>query len=202
MPVAHVLFDADGVLQELPGGWVAALEPWVGERAAEFLAASVRDEQPCLVGRGRDFADLLAERVRHWGLDVDPAALYADVWHRIEVDPASLALVADVRATGAGVHLATTQESGRAAVMERLYDGVFDSAFVSCRVGHQKTQREFFAHVLQALGAPGADVLFIDDHEPNVVAAREAGLRAERWHLREGHDLLREHLARHGLSLR
>ncbi|HEX6148424.1 hypothetical protein [Nocardioides sp.] len=37
--IQHALIDADGVLQDLAGGWVAALEPFVGKRAGEFLGA-------------------------------------------------------------------------------------------------------------------------------------------------------------------
>jgi hypothetical protein len=40
--IRHVLFDADGVIQSLPGGWYAAIEPYVGERAEEFLHGSRR----------------------------------------------------------------------------------------------------------------------------------------------------------------
>jgi hypothetical protein len=44
----HILFDADGVLQELPGGWVAAAEPYFGERALEFLERSYQARLPSL----------------------------------------------------------------------------------------------------------------------------------------------------------
>ncbi|GAB3833458.1 hypothetical protein [Kribbella italica] len=50
--IRHVLLDADGVLQDLPGGWYAAMEPYVGERAREFLHRTWIDELPMLAGRG------------------------------------------------------------------------------------------------------------------------------------------------------
>lgn len=31
--IRHVLFDADGVIQSVPGGWYTAIEPYLGERA-------------------------------------------------------------------------------------------------------------------------------------------------------------------------
>jgi hypothetical protein len=34
--IRHVLFDADGVIQSIPGGWHTAMEPYLGERAQEF----------------------------------------------------------------------------------------------------------------------------------------------------------------------
>ena len=42
-------------------------------------------------------------------------------------------------------------------------------------------------------------VLFVDDMEVNVEAARAVGLRAEHWHLDRGHDALNDLLSRHGV---
>jgi FMN phosphatase YigB (HAD superfamily) len=42
--------------------------------------------------------------------------------------------------------------------------------------------------------------LFIDDNAENVAAARAAGLSAEQWCLGDGHDLLYDLLAQHGVS--
>lgn len=35
--IRHLLFDADGVLQDIPGGWYAAMEPYLGGKSREFL---------------------------------------------------------------------------------------------------------------------------------------------------------------------
>ena len=116
------LIDADGVVQDLPGGWVRALDPYLGSRAEEFLAETVVREQPCLVGQA-DFLTALKEQVGRWSLEVDADELYRAVWHRIEIHADTLELLRQVRGQGIGVHLATTQEAGRAAVMRRMYDG-------------------------------------------------------------------------------
>ena len=137
--IRHALIDADGVVQDLPGGWVRALEPYLGTRAEEFLAETVVAEQPCLVGQA-DFLAALSEQVDRWSLDVAAEELYRAVWHRIEVHTDTLGLLRQVRRQGIGVHLATTQEAGRAAVMRQLYDGEFDSeAFPSHLLDHDTT---------------------------------------------------------------
>ena len=51
-PVRHVRFDADGVLQDVPGGWEAAARPYLGERAMEFLQRAWDDELPALARHG------------------------------------------------------------------------------------------------------------------------------------------------------
>ena len=200
MTVRHLLLDADGVLQDLPGGWVAALEPWLGERAEEFLRESVVAEQPCLVGDG-DFAAVLAGQVARWGLTTDARDLYRAVWHRIEVHADTLALVRELRTAGTGVHLASTQESGRAAVMRGLYDGEVDMAYFSCDLGLLKTDPAFFRAVLADLGAGPSEACFVDDTLANVEAARRAGLPALHWRHEQGVADLRTGVAGLGLPL-
>jgi putative hydrolase of the HAD superfamily len=198
--VRHPLLDADGVLQDLPGGWVAALQPWLGERAEEFLVESVAAEQPCLVGQG-DFAALLAGQVGRWGLSVDAAELYRAVWHRIDVHADTLVLVRELRAAGIGVHLASTQEVGRAAVMRRLYDREVDSAYFSCDLGAVKTDPAFFRTVLADLGLRPEETCFVDDTVANVDVARNVGIPAVHWRHDQGIAALRSGVAELGLPL-
>ena len=65
--------------------------------------------------------------------------------------------------------------------MRRAFPGFldrFDHVFTSHEIGHRKPQPESFAHVLQAIGVPPAQVLLFDDLAPNVDAARALGLQA------------------------
>jgi putative hydrolase of the HAD superfamily len=199
--IRHALIDADGVVQDLPGGWVRALEPYLGTRAEEFLAETVVAEQPCLVGQA-DFLAALSEQVDRWSLDVAAEELYRAVWHRIEVHTDTLGLLRQVRRQGIGVHLATTQEAGRAAVMRQLYDGEFDSAYISCELGVAKPSGEFFRRILPDLGAAPDEVFFVDDTEANVVGARSVGLRAMHWRHEDGLDRLVAGAAELGLPVR
>jgi putative hydrolase of the HAD superfamily len=199
--IRHALIDADGVVQDLPGGWVRALEPYLGTRAGEFLAETVVAEQPCLVGQA-DFLAALSEQVDRWSLDVAAEELYRAVWHRLEVHTDTLELLRQVRRQGIGVHLATTQEAGRAAVMRQLYDGEFDSAYISCELGVAKPTGEFFRRILADLDAAPDAVFFVDDTEANVEGARSVGLRAMHWRHEDGLDRLVAGAAELGLPVR
>ena len=44
--IRHVMFDADDVLQYLPGGWYFAMEPYLGNRSREFFAETWAEERP------------------------------------------------------------------------------------------------------------------------------------------------------------
>ena len=202
MTVRHLLLDADGVLQELPGGWVTALEPWLGDGAADFLRCTVDDEMPALRGE-EDFLEHLARRLAQHDVGVTVEELFAAVWTSIELAEQSVSLVRRLRAAGYAVHLATNQERHRAAYMRSTlgYDDLFDVSCYSYDLGAAKPDRAFFERALARTGATGGDALLIDDSAPNIVGARGVGLAAEQWHLDEGYDVLLARLARHGVVL-
>jgi putative hydrolase of the HAD superfamily len=198
--IRHVLFDADGVLQSVPGGWYTAMEPYVGDRAQEFLHGAWKDEKPMLAGQG-DYLPLLAARLIEFGVPAPAEDVYHAVWHRIEPDGGSLALVRALRANGYGVHLGTNQDRLRAAHMRAAlgYDALFDVSCYSCDLGVAKPDAGFFAAAAGSIGAEPSSILFIDDSARNVEGARAAGLAAEEWELAQGHDVLVALLARHGV---
>ena len=191
MTIRHVLLDADGVLQTLPGGWVAAMTPYLGERAEEFLHATWADELPALRGEGDYLVDL-ARALDDFGVQAPLGELYAAVWHSIEVDPVSIALVHRLRAAGYGVHLGTNQERHRAAYMRTAlgYDDLFDVSCYSCDLLVAKPDPTFFERAVRRIGAVAQEVLFVDDHGPNVEGARAAGLLGIRWTIADGHQRL------------
>ncbi|GAA2143091.1 hypothetical protein GCM10009844_15100 [Nocardioides koreensis] len=200
--IRHVLLDADGVLQRHPVGWAAAAEGFLGERGADFFRAVTELERTCLSGDG-DFLPLLTAELAREAPGVSAEELYVEVWHTIETVATTLEVVHELRDAGLGVHLGTNQHERRAAYMRRElgYDELFDESFYSCDLGAAKPAPAFFASVLDRLDAAAPDVLFVDDSEPNVVAARECGLAAERWHVDDGIEALRDRLSGHGVVL-
>ena len=56
--------------------------------------------------------------------------------------------------------------------IDELFEVVVDSAFV----GMRKPEPEIYALTLERLGLPAEACVFVDDLEPNVEAAREAGM--------------------------
>jgi putative hydrolase of the HAD superfamily len=198
--IRHVLFDADGVIQSIPGGWYTAMEPYVGERAQEFLHGAWKDEKPMLAGQG-EYLPLLAARLTEYGVSASAEEIYRDVWQRIDPDSDSLAIVQALRANGYGVHLGTNQDRLRAAHMRvgLGYDALFDVSCYSCDLGVTKPDLGFFTAAASRIAAGPSSILFIDDRVRNVEGARAAGLAAEQWELGQGHDVLLALLASHGV---
>ena len=199
--ITHVLLDADGVLQDLPGGWYAAMEPFLGDRAREFLHRTWADERPTLAGEG-DYLPMLEAALREYAVTTPVAEVHATVWHRIEEVASSFDVVAALRRAGYGVHLATNQERHRGTYMHDVlgYRDRFDVSAYSWEIGAAKPDPEFFHRVVRLIGAPAGEVLFVDDSEANVAGARRAGLVAEQWHFERGPESLVALLARHGVT--
>jgi putative hydrolase of the HAD superfamily len=200
--IRHVLFDADGVLQELPGGWMAAAQPYFGPRTTEFLQRSHEAQLPTLAGRG-DHMAILAAVLAEFGVTVPLEDVYRAIWLAAVPAPASLALVRALRASGYGVHIGTNQERYRAAHMGQVfgYDALFDVSCYSWELGAAKPDPAFFAEAVRRIGGEPTAILFIDDSTANVAAAHDAGLTAVRWCLDDGHDALHALLAGHGVTV-
>lgn len=176
MKVEHVLLDADGVLQRHPGRLLDVVRRVAGSGVDERLVAA---------RRGR--------RLATW--------LHETIWLDIAADPDVVAVVTGLRAAGTRVHLATNQQPARAAHMREVlgYGDVFDTCWYSGDLGVAKPDPEYFRRVVAGLGVEAGRCLLLDDRTPNVRAAREVGLAAERWTTAQGQPALRAALARHGL---
>lgn len=60
-------------------------------------------------------------------------------------------------------------------------EGVIDAVYASYDLGVRKPDPAFFERLIDAESVAPQDVLFVDDRERNVEAAREVGLRAVRF---------------------
>lgn len=66
--------------------------------------------------------------------------------------------------------------------MERFgLDQLFQVAFPSAALGVRKPDPAFFERVLELVCAPPERILFLDDREENILAARAAGIEALRY---------------------
>ena len=199
--VRHVLWDADGVLQDLPGGWYTAMEPYLGDKAREFLHKTWVDELPMLAGRG-DYMPVLEATLQNYGVVTPVADVYAAVWQNIVIIEESIGIVRALKRNGYGVHLGTNQERYRGGHMRTAlgYDDLFDVSCYSYDLGVAKPDPEFFTRAAGRIGADIETILFIDDNPHNVDGAREAGMITEQWDFTQGHDLLLELFTKHGVA--
>jgi FMN phosphatase YigB (HAD superfamily) len=83
-------------------------------------------------------------------------------------------------------------------VIDRFLAGRLDAVVASCEIGVRKPDRGFFAELITVTGEPADRILFVDDRQQNVVAARNVGLRAHRF---ASADELRDRLRSEGVVI-
>jgi beta-phosphoglucomutase-like phosphatase (HAD superfamily) len=107
---------------------------------------------------------------------------------RIEPAADILDLIRSLRSSGVSVSLATNQQAHRANFMTNSlgYRTHFDHLLYSCELRFSKPSVEYFSSALATIAMDPSEVLFINDHEANVSAARSCGLYEEVFHLSEG----------------
>lgn len=195
-PVHFVLFDLGGVLVRLGG--VAKLQEMAQLSSTEevwhrwLTCRWVRDFE-----RGRCTAeDFAAGVVSDWGLAADAADFLAQfrAWPEGLYDGAA-ELVASVRRS-VPVGCLSNSNALHWTDQSRWLAHLFDAVFLSHELGLIKPDREVFDHVSSTLGVDPPAVVFLDDNELNVTAARAAGFAA---HIVSGVDEARAALTRLGL---
>lgn len=201
--IRAVLFDCDGVLQRPANAWtreIGAATGLAGDSLTSFLADVSAAEQFVLNG-SQPFAGPLAGVVERWGLPVRADDLL-HVWQHLVVEPRMLDAVRALREHGLTCAIATNQHRERAAYMRRElgYEQLFDAMFVSAELGAAKPDPTFFRHVVERLGLPAGQVLFVDDVAANVESARSVGLVAEHFAKDAGRPELDRILALHDLG--
>jgi len=202
--IKAILFDADGVLQRPTVWWREALLPLLGAadiaEVDTFLREILETELAHLcVPNGFDAA--LLETLTRWNCS-ERFADAAKVLNSIRFYDDVIEVVRVLRQAGMPCHIASNQQAGRAQHMSEClgYKALFAEEFYSCRVGFAKPDVAYFNRVLELLDLPSQCVLFIDDREENVAAAKRAGLAAVVYNGESGADALRTILSEHGVS--
>ncbi|WP_293906200.1 HAD-IA family hydrolase [Phenylobacterium sp.] len=180
-----LMVDVDGVvIVPPPGGWAANLERDLGLASATLQAHFFKPHwNDIVLGRAElhhRLDPVLAQHAPH--LTSQQLAAY---WfeHDAQFDPALLADLAVLRATGVQLHLATIQEHLRAAYLwDRLrFRDRFDAMHYAADLGCKKSDAAFYAAVEARTGFAPAEHLLLDDSLANVEAARAAGWRGAVW---------------------
>lgn len=198
--IQALIFDIDGVLVR-SGNFGAQIAQELQLQRASLDAFWHGPFARCSLGAS-DLKHELAPYLKEWGYpgsveDCLRAWFEADATLNTEL----LEHVDRLRARGIPCHVASTQERHRAAYLEGPLGLArrFDRLFFSCHLGFRKPDPEFYRRVTAELGLAPAAILFLDDQQANVDAARAAGWHAELYAIG---DAVLPLLERHGVAAR
>ncbi len=200
MTTEVVIFDLDGVIRDWNDEDLGIMESSFGLEPGEILAVAFSTELGHAAVTGALTYREWMDEIRKLVIDAHGphVAGALDEWEANvgHVDVEMLEVLRQVRRHCPAVVLSNgTTRLRRDLHALDLYDE-FDTIFNTAELGVAKPEPAVFRLVLDRLGAPADRALFIDDLEPNVDGAREAGLTA---HLHTGRDTTVEFLRSHGV---
>jgi putative hydrolase of the HAD superfamily len=119
----------------------------------------------------------LIDQLRRWDVEM---------WSDVDSDMTEW--LGRVQASGLKTAVLSNMHPDMATYARRTFTwlSAFDSLTLSCEVRLIKPERAIYERCLKSVALRPEQALFIDDREVNVLAAREAGLRALRFESVEG----------------
>lgn len=182
-----LVFDADGVVIHASDRFWTYLDQALEvprQAVIEYFDGVFPD---LLAGRG-DIKEALAPVLPGWGWR-GTVEDFLNRWFVDEshVDDELIAIIQDLRKQGYTCAVATNQEKYRLRYLKEQmgFDRLFDRVFGSADVGDTKPHAGFYREVTARLGVEPHTIVFWDDKEENVVAARACGWHAEQYTGRE-----------------
>lgn len=175
------IFDADGVITK--GEYVSIhLERDYGiskELTKTFFEGVFMET---VIGK-KDLKIVLVPYLKAWGWKKSVQE-FLDYWHKSEhvIDTVLVDYIQDLRLKGIICCLATNQNKYRFSYMlkDMRFADLFDKQYASSLLGHRKPSIEFYKKIVDDLNIKNKnEVLFWDDTEENVMAAKEFGIQAE-----------------------
>lgn len=180
-----IVFDYGEVIAQRPAEQAfARLAEVIGAPAAQFQDGYWRYRDK--FDRGMPDLDYWQAVGAEAGVEVGPAEAAAlsaadvELWNTL--DPLSVRLLADLAAAGRRLALLSNAPIGHgAAFRTREWAEPFEHFVISGELRVAKPDPAIWQALLDRLRTPADEVLFLDDREVNVAAAREAGIRAFVW---------------------
>jgi FMN phosphatase YigB (HAD superfamily) len=178
-----VLFDVGGVLIEVRG--VGQLRSWVGEgiSAEAIWARWLRSPAVRRFETGRsDAAEFAGELIEEWELPIEPETLLTEfpTWIAGPL-PGAVELVSRVSPHIRRATLSNCNSLHWPRITGDLgLAGCIETHFASHLTGKIKPDPEAFEHAVEHFDCSPAAILFLDDNQLNVDAAKAVGLDAHR----------------------
>jgi 2-haloacid dehalogenase len=199
--VNTVVFDLGGVLVDWDPRYLLRKVMSGREAEMETLLSEVLNQTWNLErDKGDSWAKAMERNKAEYPQWAEVFDLYTERWAETigGAHEDSVAILRELKASGTPLYALSNWSAEMFPHAEAAFDWLrlFDGVVVSGRVGMIKPNRDIFEYLLGTYQLRAEDLLFIDDHEPNVLAARSYGIHAHHF---EGAEGLRHELEAQGL---
>ncbi len=176
-----VVFDLGGVV--LDWNPDSILERYYADEESRATLKSVMFQHPdwLLMDRGVILESEMVDRVRQRTprSPVELAGLLQAVRESLAPKPDTVALIDRLALRGVALYCLSNMPATTFAYLRERYDlwSVFRGIVISGEINMMKPEREIFEHLLTRYELTARDTIFIDDHEPNIQAAAQLGIK-------------------------
>ncbi len=151
------------------------------KKAVDFYRGPFLD---CLVGE-EDMLDVLPKYLEEWKWPKTTQDFVKE-WFEFEnkLNDELIEYIQKLREKGITCWMATNQEKHRTKhfLDELGFKDSLDGIFSAANMGSMKPDKRFFGYIIRRLSKiKPAEMLFWDDREENIIAARSAGINAEHY---------------------
>lgn len=177
-----VVFDLDGVYFE--GGtekFIGLLEKSYGLTEDAIKSVYLRSQEMIALKEGRLSDEAFwSYALDTWGIDASREDLLTLLAASYEENPATLALIDELRKQGVKTAVCTNNFRDRIETLERKFHFKkhFDVFITSYEEGAIKPDAKIFLALAEKLELPPAEIVMSDDKEYNVAALQQLGFQA------------------------
>lgn len=174
-----ILFDLDGVVNN--SKYFSEIYAERYNVPLQNIQKVFNDGRKDLTNIGKaDLKDIMKDVLDDWQWSGTVEELL-NLWFKTDlyIDKKVIQTIQRLRSAGIKCYLATDQEKYSTEYFRtktRLMDH-FDNLFVSCEIGYDKHQKEFFEFIIKSLTLPANDILYIDDSQSKLDVAQKTGVR-------------------------
>ncbi len=169
-------------------------------RMEDFLAEIGFSEWNTEQDKGRPFAEGVAELSARFPQHARLISLYHERWEESVSGPipGSIEILHQLKAAGHRLYGLSNWSAETFPIARRKYNvfDLLDGYVISGDVGMAKPDPAIFQYLADKIGCMPAECLFVDDHQPNIDAARAVGYQV---HLFRSPEHLAEELRKMGL---
>ena len=174
-----ILFDLSGVLVELGG--MPDFVKWTGMSTDDIGSQWLKSESVRSFERGHSsFEAFHAHFVKEWNVSISSKELFEafESWVKSAI-PGAIDLLSELSDKYTLACLTNTNPVQWPVVQRTIETHkYFKFQFASHEVGKIKPDSDAYEHVIDTLGVPAKNIIFLDDSLINVEAASEMGMKA------------------------